>query len=161
MRFTRQLVAGGEGADGEAIDGTRVLGTDPSTGLEVSLRHGPYGHYAQLGEADGETKPKRVSLPKRLDPATVDLDLACRLLALPRTVGRHPESGHQISAGIGRYGPYLKLDGAYRSLAGDDDVLSVGSTAPSRCWPNPRGSAVARPSCGRLGITPRPARRCA
>ena len=138
-RFTRQLVSGGEGADGEAIDGTRVLGTDPGTGLEVSLRHGPYGHYAQLGEADGETKPKRVSLPKRLDPATVDLDVACRLLALPRTVGRHPESGHEISAGIGRYGPYLKHDGAYRSLAGDDDVLSVGLNRAVALLAEPKG----------------------
>ncbi len=138
-RFTRQL--GGEGSDGEGIgvDGTRNLGVDPDSGLDVSLRHGPYGNYVQLGESDGEAKPKRVSLPKRLDPATVDLDVARRLLALPRTVGRHPESGHEIAAGIGRYGPYLKHDGAYRSLASDDDVLTVGLNRAVALLAEPKG----------------------
>ena len=138
-RFTRQLVAGGEGADGDGGDGTRLLGADPETGLGVSVRDGPYGNYVQLGEADGEAKPKRVSLPKRLDPATVDLDLARRLLALPRTVGRHPESGKEISAGIGRYGPYLKHERNYRSLAGDDDVLTVGLNRAVTLLAEPKG----------------------
>ena len=155
-RFTRQLTSGGEGADGVggAIDGARVLGTDRETGLDVSLRQGPYGPYVQLGEADGETKPKRVSLPKRLDPATLDLDAACRLLALPRTVGRHPESGNEITAGIGRYGPYLKHDRAYRSLAADDDVLTVGLNRAVALLAEPKGQRRGATELRALGDHP-------
>ena len=80
----------------------------------------------QLGEPEGKTKPKRASLPKNMDPAEVDLDRALALLALPRDVGLHPETGEPIAAGIGRYGPYLRHDGVYVSLKGDDDVLTIG-----------------------------------
>ncbi|MEE8445460.1 MAG: topoisomerase C-terminal repeat-containing protein, partial [Alphaproteobacteria bacterium] len=71
-------------------------------------------------------KPKRVSLPKGLPPAEIDFDKALALLALPREIGVHPESGQNITAGLGRYGPYLKHGPAYISLTGDDDVLSIG-----------------------------------
>ena len=71
-------------------------------------------------------KPKRVSIPKGLPPAEVDLDTGLRLLALPREVGKHPESNEAISAGIGRFGPYLKHGPVYKSLADDDDVLTIG-----------------------------------
>jgi DNA topoisomerase-1 len=71
-------------------------------------------------------KPKRVSLPKSMPPAEIDLETALKLLALPRDVGPHPETGEMISAGIGRFGPYLKLGSTYKSLAADDDVLSIG-----------------------------------
>jgi len=129
-RFTRPLVVDqGEqaGGTGEVDAGQpRVLGQDPGTGLAVTLRKGPYGVYVQLGEADGETKPKRQSLPRGLSPADVDLDRAVRLLALPRTVGLHPESGEPILAGIGRFGPYLKHGSTFKSLGRDDDVLTVG-----------------------------------
>ena len=130
-RFTRRLAAadGEEGADA-GTGGPRGLGTDPDSGLEVSLRHGPYGFYVQLGEAEGKgkarTKPKRVSLPPAMDAAAIGLETALALLALPRLLGNHPESGETISAGIGRYGPYLRHAGSYVSLKADDDVLAVG-----------------------------------
>ena len=169
-------------------NGVRLLGHDPTTGLPVSLRKGPYGPYVQLGEAaaaagaadddadaaakpnaDGTDevaaklsaeaaagsseaddpspatgkakrkpkakkakappptpKPKRISLPRGLDPEALDLDKALALLALPRTLGPHPESGQTISAGLGRFGPYLRMGDTYVSLKGDDDVLSIG-----------------------------------
>ena len=153
-RFTRQLGAGAEGADGEGADGTRILGTDPDTDLAISLRVGPYGTYVQLGEPEGEAKPKRVSLPKQLDPTAVDLDLARRLLALPRSVGRHPESGQEISAGIGRYGPYLKHDKEYRSLAGDDDVLTVGLNRAVALLAEPKGKRRGAAELRALGDHP-------
>jgi len=71
-------------------------------------------------------KPKRVSLPRGMLPVDVDLDKALRLLALPRLVGTHPDSGLEIQAGIGRFGPYLKHGSTYKSLTPDDDVLTVG-----------------------------------
>ncbi len=132
-RYTRPLVAvrDGEGADASAaVVDQRSLGTDPATEFEVTLRKGPYGYYVQLGEAEGEgkkkTKPKRSSLARGMDPATVDLDKALALLALPRDVGTHPETGDMITAGIGRFGPYVRVGSTYVSLKGDDDVLSLG-----------------------------------
>ena len=92
----------------------------------VSVRKGPFGIYVQHGNGDGDTKPKRVSLPKGLAADEVDQETALKLLALPRDVGLHPETQQKIVAGIGRFGPYLRYQGAYRSLTDGDDVLSIG-----------------------------------
>ncbi len=67
-----------------------------------------------------------MSLPKGVTPGEVSLDYALKLLALPRALGTHPDSGKTIEAGIGRFGPYVRYDGEYRSLTKDDDVLTVG-----------------------------------
>src|SRR5207253_9561137 len=83
-------------------------------------------HYLHLGEADNGAKPKRVALPRGLKPTDVDLDTALRLLALPREIGRHPETGETITAGIGRFGAYIKHGSSFASLAADDDVLTIG-----------------------------------
>jgi DNA topoisomerase-1 len=130
-RYTRRLV-NSNGADAEEDTGPRDLGTDPETDGQVSVRSGPYGHYVQL-DVKTETenkkkqgKPKRVSLPQEIQPDGIDLETALALLALPREVGPHPETGKSISAGIGRFGPYVLHDGKYASLKKDDDVLMVG-----------------------------------
>jgi DNA topoisomerase-1 len=134
-RYTRRLaLENGENGEAEAeLSGPRELGTDPATGLPVTIRKGPYGTYIQLGESPdngsgkaAKEKPKRVSLPRGLSPADVDLDRALALLALPREIGRHPETGEPITAGIGRFGPYLKHGSAYKSLGPDEDVLTIG-----------------------------------
>jgi len=125
--YTSSLSQSGE-QDGElgALSLPKLLGEDPETGKEVTLRKGPFGFYVQLGDAEGKSKPKRASLIKSLSPGEVTLDQALALLALPREIGPHPESGEMISAGIGRFGPYLKLGGAYISLGPDEDILSIG-----------------------------------
>ncbi len=123
-KHTRQLAD--MNGDGPADNGPRELGPDPATAIMISVRKGPYGFYIQLGDADGEEKPKRVSLPKDVLPDEVDLETAVALLGLPRDVGQHPETNKKIVAGIGRYGPYLRHDQKYVSLKGDDNVLSVG-----------------------------------
>jgi len=122
-RHTRPLDAG---ADAAADTGPRALGSDPKTGLEVTLRKGPYGHYAQLGEKEGDERPKRIAIPKSMNPTEIELDIALALLSLPREIGIHPETGEAITAGIGRYGPYVHHQKAYASLPADDDILSVG-----------------------------------
>jgi DNA topoisomerase I len=122
-RFTRPLAVESEA---EATAPETALGTDPGTGLAVTLKKGPYGHYVQLGEGNGEFKPKRVSLPRSLKPAEIDLETALRLLALPRELGRHPETGEAIVAGIGRFGAYIKHGTTFKSLGADDDVLTIG-----------------------------------
>ncbi len=125
-RYTRPLGNGdGHGADAVA-EGPRELGVDPESGLAVSLRKGPFGHYVQLGDNGDDGKPKRVSLPEGLSPEAVDVETACKLLALPREVGSHPETGHAIVAGIGRYGPYLRHERKYHRLPKGEDVLSIG-----------------------------------
>jgi DNA topoisomerase I len=123
-KFTRPL--GIENGDGAESSSPRELGNDPETLVPVTVKKGPYGFYVQLGEANGEEKPKRASIPKGMSPADIDLDKALRLLALPRDLGRHPENGEMITAAIGRFGPYLKHGKEYRSLPKDDDVLSIG-----------------------------------
>ncbi len=124
-RYTRQLAdTNGEKASlaGEA----QVLGTDLETGLEVTLRTGRFGPYVQLGESNGEEKPKRASIPKGTDPEHIDLERALALLALPREVGLHPETGKPIVAGFGRYGPYVQHDGKYASLSAPEEVFEIG-----------------------------------
>ena len=120
------------GANG-GLNGTKVLGEDPETGLEVSLRSGRFGPYLQLGEQKkpekkGEEveKPKRAGLPKGLSPEDIDLEKALALLALPREVGIHPEDNEPIIAGVGRFGPYVKHGKTYANLEEGDDVLNVG-----------------------------------
>ncbi len=127
-RFTRQLAApSADAVDGPAsaaADGTRKLGDDPVSGLEVTVRDGRFGPYVQLG--DGE-KPKRSSLPKGMTPAGLDLERALALLELPKEVAKHPESGEPILVGIGRYGPYVQHGRTYANLEKDDDVLAIGA----------------------------------
>ncbi|MAA98083.1 MAG: DNA topoisomerase I [Stappia sp.] len=122
--YTRPLTAGGGAdGDGEMADGPKLLGQDPETGLDVTLRSGRFGPYVQLGE---EAKPKRASLPRGWQVGDMDLEKALMLLSLPREVGPHPEDGKPISAGIGRYGPFVLHDGTYANLESADEVFSVG-----------------------------------
>src|SRR3954453_9065010 len=128
-RFTRQLMAstaeGELGADGNA--GPRVLGDDPETGLPATVRDGRFGPFLQLGEAENGEKPKRSSLPPGVAPDAIDLERALKLLALPRPVATHPESGQPILVGIGRYGPYVQHGKTFANLEKDDDVLAIGA----------------------------------
>lgn len=114
--FTRQLSA-------TEAEGPRVLGEDPETNAEISVRDGRYGPYVQRG--DGKER-KMSSLPKGVVPDQVDLEMALALLSLPREVAKHPETGDPIKAGIGRFGPYVQHAKVYASLAKDDDVLTIG-----------------------------------
>ncbi len=129
-RNTRPLSVEGaspiDGGENPADNGPKLLGNDPDTGLTVTVRKGPYGNYIQLGEGGEGEKPKRVSLPKDIKPSEIDLDTALKLLSLPRDIGAHPETGEMITAGIGRFGPYVKLGKTFKSLQAGDDVLAVG-----------------------------------
>ena len=122
--YRRSLGAAAAKEDGYA--GPRALGADPDTGMAVTLRRGPTGWYVQRGERAGKEKPDRMSLPPSLEPDDIDLGLALRLLALPRRVGLHPETGEPILAGIGRYGPWVRHGGTYAAIPDGEDVLGVG-----------------------------------
>jgi DNA topoisomerase-1 len=130
-RYTRPMaVAGAEGEDAFA-DGQRDLGAHPETNERITLRRGPYGLYVQQGEETEDArgkkvKPRRASLTREMNPETLDLPAALALLSLPRVVGRDPETGEEITAGIGRFGPYVRLGSIYQSLERDDNVLVLG-----------------------------------
>jgi DNA topoisomerase-1 len=122
-RYTRPLALE---AEPESSPAETTLGTDPASGLAVSLKKGPYGHYVQLGDGNGDLRPRRVTLPRSIAPTDVDIETALRLLALPRDLGRHPETDETITAGIGRFGAYIKHGSTFKSLGLDDDVLAIG-----------------------------------
>jgi DNA topoisomerase-1 len=121
-KFTRRFGQGGE--DGGADEGPEILGKHPETGEDISRKTGRFGPYIEMGEGK---EAKRASIPK--DAGELDLDLAIRLLSLPRTVGAHPESGKPITASIGRYGPYLAHDGKYAKLGSTAEVFETGMNA--------------------------------
>jgi DNA topoisomerase-1 len=124
-KYTKPLAVQTEEEIAAGSAGPVEFGKD-AQGRSITLRKGPYGFYVQLGEAEEGSKPKRVSLTKDIDPNAVNLDLAEKLLSLPRVVGHHPETQKPIMAGIGRFGPYLNHDGKFKSIPKDDDVLSIG-----------------------------------
>lgn len=121
--FTRQLNSEGAEADAAALNEPKALGADPHTGEELTLRSGRFGPYIQRGEGKDA---KRSSLPKGWKPEEIDHEKALALINLPRDVGQHPETGKMISAGIGRYGPFLLHDGGYANLESVEDVFSIG-----------------------------------
>ncbi|WP_334146618.1 type I DNA topoisomerase [Hyphomicrobium sp.] len=120
-KYTRQLTGEATGAGSE-----RELGFDPESGLPVLVKSGRFGPYLQLGEGEGDEKPKRSSIPKGIDAATIDFEKALQLLSLPREVGIHPETGTPITAGLGRYGPFIQHDGTYANVDSIEDVFTVG-----------------------------------
>jgi DNA topoisomerase-1 len=120
------------------------LGVDPATGKTVTVRQGPYGAYAQLGEAEGKEKPKRASLPKGYSATELTLEQALAILALPRELGKHPEDGQPIVAGIGRFGPYVRHGSQYRSIPADEDVLVIGMNRAVALLAEPKAGRGAR-----------------
>ena len=120
--YTRNL-------DGDAPASTEpvTITTDPASGKEILLLNGPYGPYLQVGQSadDPKKKPKRVSIPKEISTASLTADIALKLIALPREIGLHPESGKKITAGIGRFGPYLNHDGTFKSIPKSDSIFDI------------------------------------
>jgi DNA topoisomerase-1 len=149
-RYTRQF-APGNGVNGGPDGGMKKLGEDPVSGLEVTLRSGRFGPYVQLGEAVEGEKPKRAGLPKGLSPDDLDLERALGLLSLPREIGRHPDDGEPIVAGVGRFGPYVQHGKVYANLTPGDDVLSVGLNRAVTLIEEKRAKG---PRKGRLGSDP-------
>jgi DNA topoisomerase-1 len=145
----------------------RSLGNDPVTGHEIVAKDGRFGPYVTevLPEpAEGSngkkptTKPRTGSLFKTMSLDTVTLDEALKLLSLPRVVGTDPESGAEITAQNGRYGPYLKKGTDSRSLATEDQIFTVTLDEALKIYAEPkkrgRQSAASAPPLKELGNDP-------
>ncbi|CAA9409872.1 MAG: DNA topoisomerase I [uncultured Pseudonocardia sp.] len=145
----------------------RSLGTDPVTGHEIVAKEGRYGPYVTeiLPEADepetgrkkaAKPKPRTGSLFKDMSTETVTLEDALRLLSLPRLVGVDPDSGEEITAQNGRYGPYLKKGTDSRSLTGEEQLFTVTLDEALEIYSRPkergRRSAAATPPLRELGV---------
>jgi len=98
---------------------TRVLGTDPKTGREISVRLGRYGPHAQIGTVDDEEKPEFAGLQPGQRLETITLEEVLELFKLPRDLGFTPE-GEAVSAAIGRFGPYIRYGNKFVSLKDED-----------------------------------------
>lgn len=115
----------------QKTEGPDQLGRHPETGEPIYVKIGTYGPYVQLGdETEENPKPKRASLPKSMNVEDLTLDIAVGLLALPRTLGVHPDTGCKIQASLGKFGPYIVHDQGkegkdYRSLKSSDNVLTI------------------------------------
>jgi DNA topoisomerase-1 len=131
-----------------------VIGKDESTDKEIYLMNGPYGPYLQVGlAAEGDKKkPKRVSIPKEIPLANVNIDIANMLLSLPRDLGQHPGTGKKIVANIGRFGPYVNHDGKFKSIPKSESVFSIDNAgavallAAANTGPAPIADLGAHPS---------------
>jgi len=140
---------------GEEIE----LGTHPETGLAVVAKNGRFGPYVTEvlpEDAPKSAKPRTGSLFKSMSLDTVTLDDAVKLLSLPRVVGVDPESGEEITAQNGRYGPYLKKGTDSRSLTAEDQIFSITLDEALKIYAQPkqRGRAAAAPPLKELGNDP-------
>jgi DNA topoisomerase-1 len=140
----------------QKAEGPEALGVDPETGESVYLLFGQYGPYLQRGQVSEETpKPKRASLPRGMKPEDLSLEDALGLLRLPRLLGEHPDGG-RVSAGLGRFGPYVVHDKGkgekdYRSIKGDDDVLTIGLSRALELLAQPKRGRGGRTALRELG----------
>jgi DNA topoisomerase-1 len=117
--FIRRIVEKQESVSRQEARATRVLGNDPKTGKEVSVRLGRFGPHAQIGSVDDEEKPKFAGLRAGQRLETITLEEALELFKLPRTLGE-TEEGETVAAGIGRFGPYIRYGSKFVSLKDED-----------------------------------------
>jgi DNA topoisomerase-1 len=137
----------------QKINGTDALGKDEETGLPVYALNGRYGPYVQLGDDEGgKSKPKRMAVPPFMDAENITLEQALQLLSLPRSLGEHPESGKDIKAGIGRFGPYVVHDGDFRAIPKTESVFEIDYDKAVELLNQPkrgRGAAAALKELGK------------
>jgi len=125
-----------------------ALGNHQPSGLPMFLKRGPYGPYLQLGDGTGEERPKRTSLPPGVEAEAVDARLAQALLDLPRRLGVHPETGEEVEAHIGRFGPYVRHQRIFASIPKDQDVLTIDLASGLALLAKKLGRGSARRSFG-------------
>jgi DNA topoisomerase-1 len=122
--FKAQIEEKNETVDRSEASGSRILGDDPATGKPVSVRLGRYGPFAQIGTKEDDDKPKFASLRPGQSMHTITLAEALELFKLPRSLGSS-ENGEDVTVGIGRFGPFVKIGSTYASLGKEDDPYTI------------------------------------
>ncbi|MES2353911.1 MAG: type I DNA topoisomerase [Pseudomonadota bacterium] len=127
-----------------------------TNGEDMLLMQGPYGPYVQLGLTGEEgKKPKRVSLPKGLTPEALTIEIATKLLSLPRDLGLHPETSKKIIVNIGRFGPYIQHDGGFKSIPRTDSIFDIELARAVELLAQPKGAGRSAPAGKMLGKHPK------
>ena len=103
--------------------GERLLGTDPASGKNVYAKIGRYGTLIQIGDTNGDEKPRFASMKKGQSIESITLEEALDLFSLPRTIGKGDDGDIVVS--IGRFGPYVRYDGKFYSLSKSDDPYTI------------------------------------
>ncbi|HJU50975.1 MAG TPA: type I DNA topoisomerase [Acidimicrobiia bacterium] len=141
----------------EQPSGEKILGTDPESGLTVIAKSGRFGPYVQLGEGEGKEKPKTASLFQTMSLDSISLEEALQLLTLPRLVGIDPETGEEVMALNGRYGPFLSRGSENRSLQTEAQLFTVDLAEALALFSQPptrRGRGGQAAASGReIGVT--------
>ena len=147
----------------QASGGDKILGRDPGSGKDVYLKVGRFGPYVQLGEPELTEKgtvrrggkPKMASVWPTLSPETLTLDQALMLLSYPKSLGKHPETGEEITAQDGRFGPYIKMGSETRSLGDHDRLAAVTLDDAIELLKQPKGRRAATQVLAEIGKHPK------
>jgi DNA topoisomerase-1 len=148
-------------ADGSLVKAEAPIGTHPESGDDIYVLNGRFGPYVQLGATPEKVKgkkaatPRRTGLPDGVKPEDVTIELAVKLLALPRDLGAHPTTGEPIIANTGKFGPYIGHAGDFRSLKGADNPYDVTYERALEILAQPKGTRKGEKLLKELGVNPK------
>ena len=147
--------------DGSLVKNDDPIGTHPETGEDIYVLNGRFGPYVQLGATPEKVKgkkaitPRRTGLPDGVKPEDVTIELATKLLALPRELGTHPTTGEPVVANTGKFGPYIAHAGDFRSLKGADSPYDVTYERAMEILAEPKSMRKGEKLCKELGVNPK------
>jgi DNA topoisomerase-1 len=147
--------------DGSEVKDADPIGAHPESGENIFVLNGRFGPYVQLGSTPEKVKgkkavtPRRTGLPDGVLPADVTLELAVKLLALPRELGAHPTTGEPVLANTGKFGPYIAHAGDFRSLKGADNPYEVTYERAMEILSEPKSMRKGEKLCKELGVNPK------
>ena len=147
--------------DGSELKNEDPIGQHPDSGDDIYVLNGRFGPYVQLGATPEKVKgkkavpPRRTGLPEGVKPEDVTMELAVKLLALPRELGGHPTTGEPILANTGKFGPYIAHAGDFRSLKGNDNPYDVTYDRAMEILSEPKSMRKGEKLCKELGINPK------
>ena len=147
--------------DGSLVKNEDPIGQHPDSGDDIFVLNGRFGPYVQLGTTPEKVKgkkavpPRRTGLPDGVKPEDVTLELAVKLLALPRELGEHPETGEPVLANTGKFGPYIAHAGDFRSLKGADNPYDVTYERAMEILSEPKSMRKGEKLCKELGVNPK------
>jgi DNA topoisomerase I len=148
-------------ADGSMLKAEAPIGTHPESREDIYVLNGRFGPYVQLGATPEKVKgkkaitPRRTGLPDGVKPEDVTIELAIKLLALPRELGNHPTTSEPIIANTGKFGPYIGHAGDFRSLKGADNPYDVTYERALEILAQPKGTRKGEKLLKELGVNPK------